>query len=96
MGALIGRVVDAASGEPVAAGTVVVRWAELLADATGLRRALRSLRARVDGGGREIDNFVNPAELGGVEVYADPAFAPPEYARGSCASVVLWTKGALR
>lgn len=51
---------------------------------------------RVEGGGRDIDNLVNPAELGGVEVYPDAAFAPALYSRGNCASILLWTKGALR
>ena len=51
-GALIGRVLDADAGVPVAAGTVLIRWGEIQADSNGLQRVLRGVRARVGSGGR--------------------------------------------
>jgi hypothetical protein len=43
-----------------------------------------------------IDQLVLPEQLGGVEVYADAAFAPPEYyvaaGRPNCSVVLLWTQ----
>ncbi len=51
---------------------------------------------RLQDGATEIDNYVTPSEIGGIEVYADAMTAPAQYGRGSCASVVIWTKGTLR
>ena len=51
---------------------------------------------RVDSGSTYIDDLVTPQEVGGIEVYADAMTAPVQYSRGACASIVIWTKGALR
>lgn len=51
-GALIGRVLDADVGAPVASGTVLIRWGEIQVDSTGVQRVLRGVRARVGAGGR--------------------------------------------
>ncbi len=40
-----------------------------------------------------VDDLVTIRRVGGVEVYANPAEAPPQYAsRSSCATVLVWTR----
>ena len=58
-----------------------------------LRRADESAR-RVE----EIDTWIGPGELGGVEVYENQISAPPRYARRGrpCQVVLLWSKAVLR
>jgi hypothetical protein len=51
-GALLGRLLDAESGAPAAAGVVRVRWGEVTVGVGGVRRAVRELRAPVGAGGR--------------------------------------------
>jgi hypothetical protein len=51
-GVLIGQVLDAGDGAPAAAGSVVVRWGEVVADRRGVRREVRERRAAVGAGGR--------------------------------------------
>jgi hypothetical protein len=41
---------------------------------------------------REVDVFVMPGDLEGIEVYTGSA-APVEYGMSSCALVLLWTRG---
>ncbi|HVE78247.1 MAG TPA: carboxypeptidase regulatory-like domain-containing protein [Gemmatimonadaceae bacterium] len=50
----------------------------------------------LSGGASELDRWVRPADVGGIEVYADPTLAPPQYSHGNCATVLVWTQGALR
>ncbi|GJG86856.1 hypothetical protein tb265_20370 [Gemmatimonadetes bacterium T265] len=45
--------------------------------------------------GDEIDQYLSPQQVGGIEVYADPAFAPPEYGDArmtGCSIVLIWTR----
>ncbi|AHG89248.1 TonB-dependent receptor plug [Gemmatirosa kalamazoonensis] len=45
--------------------------------------------------GDRIDDFVDPQQVAGIEVYADPAYAPPQYASGrltSCSIVLIWSR----
>lgn len=45
--------------------------------------------------GDEIDQFVSPQQVAGIEVYADPAFAPPQYGGArltGCSMVLVWTR----
>ncbi len=51
-GALLGRVLDADAGAPVASGTVLIRWGEIQVDSAGVQRVLRGVRARIGAGGR--------------------------------------------
>ncbi|HEY0778086.1 MAG TPA: carboxypeptidase regulatory-like domain-containing protein [Gemmatirosa sp.] len=55
---------------------------------------------RIPNGAKTIDELVSPTEVGGIEVYPDANWAPPEYGRmygrDFCAVVLIWTKGALR
>ena len=41
----------------------------------------------------DIDNWVSPEEVAGIEIYLGPAI-PPQFSRGmaSCGSIVIWTK----
>ena len=39
-----------------------------------------------------IDHVVPLAQLGGIEVYANPADVPAQFGRSGCAAVVIWTK----
>ena len=41
---------------------------------------------------REVDVFVMPGDLEGIEVYTGTA-GPVEYGMPSCALVLLWTRG---
>lgn len=51
-----------------------------------------------DRGALPVEAFVNPAEIGGIEVYPDATTAPAQYARpfSDCAVVVVWTKGRVQ
>ncbi len=45
-------------------------------------------------GSFDFDGLVRPADVLGIEVYTNPATAPPQYVgglRGSCA-ILIWTK----
>jgi hypothetical protein len=45
--------------------------------------------------GDEIDRWVSPQEVAGIEVYLDAAFAPPQYGSGrpdGCSVVLVWTR----
>ena len=42
-------------------------------------------------GGFELERYVAAAELGGIEVYSS-ASVPPEYQRGMCGSILIWTR----
>jgi hypothetical protein len=39
----------------------------------------------------DIDGFVMPSEISGVEAYAGPAGTPPQYRSGPCGSIIIWT-----
>lgn len=39
----------------------------------------------------DLDRFIRPAELAGVEVYTDATGAPPQFQRNSCGAILLWT-----
>jgi hypothetical protein len=42
-----------------------------------------------------IDTQLTPGRVAGVEVYPDPAFAPPQYRRASskpCSVVLFWSR----
>ena len=43
----------------------------------------------------DVNNFVNGNEVVGVEVYSGPG-TPPQYQRGDCTTIVLWTKFKIR
>ena len=49
-----------------------------------------------DDGSTDLDTIVPISQLEAIEVYDSAAGKPSQYGDGSCASVVLWTKGALR
>jgi len=49
-----------------------------------------------DDGSTDLDAIVPISQLEAIEVYDSAAGKPSQYGDGSCASVVLWTKGALR
>jgi hypothetical protein len=51
-GLIVGRVVDASSGAPVAAGRVDVQWTDVVVDARGLHQERRSGHASTDEQGR--------------------------------------------
>jgi hypothetical protein len=43
----------------------------------------------------DIDTFLDPQQVAGIEVYLDDAYAPPEYGLGKrnfCSVVLVWTK----
>jgi hypothetical protein len=45
--------------------------------------------------GDRIDEHVRPQQVAGIEVYPDPAFAPPQYSgprRNGCSVVLVWTR----
>lgn len=42
-------------------------------------------------GGVELERYVAAAEVGGIEVYSS-ASVPPEYQRGMCGSILIWTR----
>ena len=66
----------------------------------GSSQAMRDRRGRLVTGGEttEIDEYVDPAEIAGVEVYSRGMLAPPQFVppgdrtAASCAIVVFWTK----
>ena len=43
-------------------------------------------------GSTELDRWGRPSDVAGIEVYADPMRAPPQYSHGQCATVLVWTK----
>ena len=49
----------------------------------------------IEGGMMEIDLWVRPSDVGGIEVYPDQMNVPAQYSRGSCGAVLVWTKEAL-
>lgn len=53
-GAVIGRVFNAASGEPIASGTVVVRYAQMRIDGGGVRRVPVQVPAQFGADGRYV------------------------------------------
>lgn len=59
---------------------------------SGLNRTCR-MAVYLDGFavGRDLDSFVKPTEVGGIEVYKGLASTPAEFA-GRCGAVVVWTK----
>jgi hypothetical protein len=46
----------------------------------------------IDEGAMSLDNLVRPSEIGGIEVYVDQNTVPVQFKRGSCGSIVIWTK----
>jgi len=46
-------------------------------------------------GARMMTTIITPADIAGIEVYNSVAEVPVEYRRGSCGSIVLWSKGRL-
>ena len=58
----------------------------------------------------DIDGILSISHIGGIEVYANPSEAPPQYAgpaynakggatrnlAGGCATIVVWTKSHVR
>jgi hypothetical protein len=38
-----------------------------------------------------INGYLRPDDITGIEVYAGPAEAPPQYSYGDCGSIVIWT-----
>ena len=66
----------------------------------GGSQAMRDRRGRLvtPGETTEIDEYVDPAEIAGVEVYSRGMLAPPQFVppgdrtAASCAIVVFWTK----
>lgn len=59
---------------------------------SGLNRTCR-MAVYLDGFavGRDLDSFVKPIEVGGIEVYKGLASTPAEFP-GRCGAVVVWTK----
>ncbi len=53
-GAVIGRVFDAATGNPLPEGSVVVRWAEMQVGGAGVTRVMRQAVTRFGGDGRYV------------------------------------------
>ncbi|HEU4585505.1 MAG TPA: carboxypeptidase regulatory-like domain-containing protein [Gemmatimonadaceae bacterium] len=39
----------------------------------------------------DIDSLLLPDDLAGIEAYASPVGAPPEYSEGRCGSILVWT-----
>jgi TonB-dependent Receptor Plug Domain. len=46
----------------------------------------------IDGVQGEDINDIMPSEIGAMEVYSSPIGAPPQYVRGDCGVIVIWTK----
>jgi len=46
-------------------------------------------------GARMLTSIITPADVAGIEVYNSVAEVPVEYRRGSCGSIVIWSKGRL-
>ena len=38
-----------------------------------------------------INGLLQPGDIAGIEVYAGPSEAPPQYANGDCGSILVWT-----
>jgi hypothetical protein len=51
---------------------------------------------RVEGGSAEVDSWVRVSDVAGVEMYGNSLEAPVQYRNFGCATVLVWTKGALR
>ena len=47
--------------------------------------------ALTNDGAHDIDRFLDPAEVAGIEVYPDGATTPPQYKAGNCGTVLIWT-----
>jgi outer membrane receptor for ferrienterochelin and colicin len=45
----------------------------------------------IDGMPHQDINFVQPSDIGAMEVYRGPAGAPPQY-DSACGVIVIWTK----
>lgn len=63
----------------------------------GTCQAVVILDGTVLDSGDDVDKLVRPADVAGIEVYANPDFAPPEYggarlSRNGCSVVLVWTK----
>ncbi|MGI8510067.1 MAG: carboxypeptidase regulatory-like domain-containing protein [Gemmatimonadaceae bacterium] len=43
-------------------------------------------------GAKELDQFVQPEQVAGIEVYTGVAGGPPEYPGNGCGSILIWTK----
>lgn len=41
---------------------------------------------------RNVNQVVTPYDVEGVEVFASPAGVPPEYWRGPCGTILIWTR----
>jgi hypothetical protein len=46
----------------------------------------------IDGMPDQNINFINPSDIGAMEVYVSAAETPPQYSRGQCGTIVIWTK----
>ena len=46
----------------------------------------------VSDGANDLDSFVRPGEIGGVEVYNSAIGVPVQYGANSCGAVLIWTK----
>jgi hypothetical protein len=46
----------------------------------------------IDGVRDQDINFVSPSDIGAMEVYVSAVGAPPQYTRGECGVIVIWTK----
>jgi hypothetical protein len=46
---------------------------------------------RMMDGSQELDNFVQPSDIAGVEVYSGVGGAPPQYTGNSCGTILIWT-----
>jgi hypothetical protein len=49
----------------------------------------------IDGRDGTVVNALHPAQIGGLEIYANPMLAPAKYAdRSKCGLIIMWTKQA--
>jgi Outer membrane receptor for ferrienterochelin and colicins len=58
---------------------------------TSLSRASCEMNVVIDNMQHQDINWVQPSDIGAMEVYAGPAGAPPQYDR-ACGLIVIWTK----
>lgn len=81
-----------------------VPGARVMASGTGFGHVLRGrggcpMRVVVDGmdigPNDDLDDFVRPDDIAGIEVYPGDGGAPPQY-RSGCGVVLVWTKGRMR
>ena len=90
----------ASSVEALAEENVRPRSGSMACASAGALQAMRDRRGRLVTAGEttEIDEYVDPAEIAGVEVYSRGMLAPPQFVppgdrtAASCAIVVFWTK----